>query len=141
MGAAHDGQAVRRARSCHPRTPAQGRIEYLQLPALDLEHSAAFYGSVFGWAIDISSGSFEAPGMIGQLTTDAAPATTGGPVLWISANSLYRVLGRVEANGGKVRGRPQLEPSCAMIKCRARFPMRHYWIEPSPDSRHQAFVT
>ena len=49
------------------------------------------------------------PEFIGQLITEAAPATTGGPVLWISANSLSRVLGRVEANGGKVRGRPQLD--------------------------------
>lgn len=92
-----------------PNPPKHGRIEYLQLPALDLERSAAFYEGVFGWSIDPSSGSFEAPGIIGQLITDAAPATTGGPVLWISADSLYRVLGRVEANGGKVRGRPQLD--------------------------------
>jgi predicted enzyme related to lactoylglutathione lyase len=89
--------------------PAHGRIEYLQLPAVDLEHSAAFYAGVFGWSVDPSSGSFEAPGIIGQLITEAAPATTGGPVLWISAGSLYRVLGRVETNGGKVRGRPQLD--------------------------------
>ena len=87
-----------------PNAPAHGRIEYLQLPTLDLERSAAFYRNVFGWSIDPRSGSFEAPGMIGQLTTDASPATTGGPVLWISADSLYRVLGRIEANGGKVHG-------------------------------------
>src|SRR5215208_6265232 len=89
--------------------PAHGRIEYLQLPAVDLERSATFYDGVFGWSVDPSSGSFEAPGIIGQLITEAAPATTGGPVLWISAGSLYRVLGRVEAYGGKVRGRPQLD--------------------------------
>src|SRR5829696_9286482 len=88
---------------------AHGRIEYLQLPALDLERSAAFYAGVFGWSVGPSSGSFEAPGIIGQLITDASPATTGGPVLWISADGLSRVLGRVEANGGKVRGRPQLD--------------------------------
>jgi predicted enzyme related to lactoylglutathione lyase len=88
---------------------AHGRIEYLQFPAVDLERSAAFYDDVFGWSVDPSSGSFEAPGIIGQLITEAAPATTGGPVLWISAGSLYQVLGRVEANGGKVRGRPQLD--------------------------------
>jgi predicted enzyme related to lactoylglutathione lyase len=94
-----------------PYVPALGRIEYVQLPALDLERSAAFYERVFGWSIDHGSGSFEAPGVIGQLTTDLAPATTGGPVLWISADRLYRVLGRVEANGGRVRGRPQLDGS------------------------------
>ena len=89
--------------------PAHGQIEYLQLPALDIERSAAFYEGVFGWSIDRRNGSFEAPGMIGQLTTDAAPVTIGGPVLWISAGSLYRALRQVEANGGTVCGHPQLD--------------------------------
>ena len=62
-----------------------GQIEYLQLPALDIERSAAFYTKVFGWSVDSGSGSFEAPGLIGQLTTDVAPAT-GGPM----ANELQR---------------------------------------------------
>jgi predicted enzyme related to lactoylglutathione lyase len=92
-----------------PNVPAHGQIEYLQLPALDIERSAAFYETVFGWSIDPSSGSFEAPGLIGQLTVEVAPVSTGGPVLWISADSLYRTLRKVEANGGKVCGRPQLD--------------------------------
>jgi predicted enzyme related to lactoylglutathione lyase len=89
--------------------PAHGQIEYLQLPALDIERSAAFYETVFGWSVDPSSGSFDAPGLIGQLTTEVAPVPTGGPVLWISADSLYRTLRKVEANGGTVCGRPQLD--------------------------------
>jgi predicted enzyme related to lactoylglutathione lyase len=91
-----------------PNASAHGQLEYLQLPALDLERSADFYTRVFGWAFDPGSGSFEAPGLIGQLTTDVLPAT-GGPVLWIAANSLYRALREVEANGGRVCGRPQLD--------------------------------
>jgi catechol 2,3-dioxygenase-like lactoylglutathione lyase family enzyme len=47
--------------------------------------------------------------MIGQLTTDLAPAASGGPVVWISADSLNHVLRRVESNGGRARGRPQLD--------------------------------
>jgi predicted enzyme related to lactoylglutathione lyase len=86
-----------------------GQIDYVQLPALDIARSAAFYEEVFGWSIDPVSGSFEAPGMIGQLTTEQAPVATGGPLLWISAGDLYRALGRVPANGGAVHGRPQLD--------------------------------
>ena len=86
-----------------------GQIDYLQLPALDIERSATFYERVFGWSIDRSNGSFEAPGLIGQLTTDIAPTSTAGPVLWISADSIYRALGHVEANGGTLHGRPQLD--------------------------------
>jgi predicted enzyme related to lactoylglutathione lyase len=92
-----------------PNTPARGQLDYLQLPALDIERSAAFYVRVFGWSVDPSSGSFEASGLIGQLTTDVAPVPAGGPVLWISADSLYRTLREVEANGGTVCGRPQLD--------------------------------
>ena len=92
-----------------PNTPAHGQLEYLQLPALDIERSAAFYSSVFGWSVDPGSGSFEAPDLIGQLTTDVPPVSIGGPVLWISADSLYRTLREVEASGGRVCGRPQLD--------------------------------
>jgi predicted enzyme related to lactoylglutathione lyase len=47
--------------------------------------------------------------MIGQLTADVAPAATGGPVVWISADSIHHALRHVEASGGTVRGRPQLD--------------------------------
>ena len=86
-----------------------GQIDYVQLPALDIARSAAFYEEVFGWSIDAISGSFEAPGMIGQLTTEQSPVATGGPVLWISADDLHHALRRVPANGGIVHGRPQLD--------------------------------
>jgi predicted enzyme related to lactoylglutathione lyase len=92
-----------------PRGSAHGHIDYLQLPAPDLERSATFYERVFGWSIDPGSGSFEAPGMIGQLTTDITSAASSGPVVWISADSIYHALRLVEANGGAVRGRPQLD--------------------------------
>ena len=86
-----------------------GQIDYVQLPARDIARSATFYERVFDWSIDATSGSFEAPGMIGQFTTEQAPAATGGPVLWISADSLDHALNRVVANGGTVHGRPQLD--------------------------------
>ena len=89
--------------------PRHGQIDYLQLPALDIARSAAFYEKVFGWSVDLSHGSFEAPGMIGQLTTERQPTNAGGPVIWISADDLRRTLELVETNGGKVNGRPQLD--------------------------------
>jgi predicted enzyme related to lactoylglutathione lyase len=91
------------------RRPEYGRIEYVQLPALDIARSAAFYERVFGWSIDSRHGSFEAPGLIGQLTTDQTPAAAGGPVLWISADNLPHIQREVVANGGTVHGRPQLD--------------------------------
>jgi predicted enzyme related to lactoylglutathione lyase len=89
--------------------PPHGQIGYLQLPALDVARSAAFYETVFGWSVDLASGSFEAPGMIGQWTTERAPVGDRGPVVWVCADHLQRTLGRAVAGGGQVRGRPWLD--------------------------------
>ncbi|MEO6083424.1 MAG: VOC family protein [Umezawaea sp.] len=86
-----------------------GRIGYLQLPAVDIARSAAFYESVFGWSTDPATGSFEAPGMIGQWITDRLPGTTGGPVVWICADDLSPTLDRVVEAGGAVHGKPRLD--------------------------------
>ena len=89
--------------------PPHGTIGYLQLPALDVARSAAFYEAVFGWSVELEHGSFEAPGMIGQWTTDRVPAGDGGPVVWICADQLAPTLQRAVDHGGTVRGRPQLD--------------------------------
>lgn len=88
-------------------TVRHGQIGYLQLPALDVAREAAFYASVFGWSTDPTTGSFEAPGMIGQWITDRPPATAGGPVVWICTDDLYPTLERVASGGGTVLGRPR----------------------------------
>ena len=90
----------------HPR---HGQLGYLQLPALDIARSAAFYEAVFGWSVDLTYASFEAPGMIGQWTTDRAPCTTGGPVVWICADAMTPTLERIADHGGTVHGPPQLD--------------------------------
>jgi predicted enzyme related to lactoylglutathione lyase len=91
--------------------PSAGEIAYVQLPALDVGRSAAFYEAVFGWSVDHDHGSFEAPGMIGQWTTvlAPAPADAGGPRLWICADDLAATLQRVTRNGGRVVGPPRLD--------------------------------
>ena len=89
--------------------PPHGQIGYLQLPALEVARSATFYQAVFGWSVDLEHGSFEAPGIIGQWTTDLKPAGSAGPVLWISADDLSPTLQKVVGNGGTVRGRPHLD--------------------------------
>jgi predicted enzyme related to lactoylglutathione lyase/catechol 2,3-dioxygenase-like lactoylglutathione lyase family enzyme len=92
-----------------PPHPPRGQIAYLQLPTVDIARSASFYASVFGWSTDPTHGSFEAPGMIGQWTTERPQSATSGPVLWICADDLYPTLQRVADGGGTVLGRPQLD--------------------------------
>jgi predicted enzyme related to lactoylglutathione lyase len=87
--------------------PVPGQVVYLQLPAIDIPASAAFYEAVFGWSVDSDRGRFEAPGIIGEWTTDRPPAGDTGPVVWILAEQLGPVLQRIDGNGGSVRGRPE----------------------------------
>jgi predicted enzyme related to lactoylglutathione lyase len=91
------------------RWPPHGQIGYLQIPARDIAASAAFYTAAFGWSVDADGGSFTAPGMIGQLTPDVPVVDSGGPVVWICADTLGPTLQHVGAHGGAVRGRPWLD--------------------------------
>jgi predicted enzyme related to lactoylglutathione lyase len=92
----------------HPHPPV-GALGYLQLPARDVAQSLRFYSDVFGWTGETEYASFEAPGLIGQWTTDREPAGGAGPVLWLCADQLWVTLDRVTSAGGVVRGRPQLD--------------------------------
>lgn len=88
--------------------PPHGQLGYLQIPAVDITRSAAFYQAVFGWSVDPDHGSFEAPGITGQWTTELKPAT-GGPVVWICADDLGRTLQRAIDRGGTLQGSPRLD--------------------------------
>lgn len=90
-------------------TPQHGQVGYLQLPATDLDASIAFYQAVFGWRGEAEHGSFEAPGLIGQWTSDVPPAGAGGPVLWLCVDLLLPALTRVVDHGGAVRRKPWLD--------------------------------
>lgn len=92
-----------------PQHPPHGQVGYLELPAVDVTRSAAFYERVFGWSVDARHGSFETPGMSGRWTTQRAPATAGGPVVWICSENLWPTLERVQTSGGRVHGRPRLD--------------------------------
>ena len=69
-----------------------GQVCYLQIPALELAASAAFYEKVFGWKIERPYPSFEAPGLIGQWVTDRPPAPTGGLLAWINVEDIAEAL-------------------------------------------------
>ena len=87
--------------------PARGAICYLQLPTRDLRASIDFYTAAFGWQSEEEHGSFTAPGLIGQWSTELAPAAEGGPVLRLWVEGLYTTLTEVVGHGGPVRARPQ----------------------------------
>ncbi len=79
-----------------------GQVCYLQVPALELIESAAFYEKIFGWQIERNSPSFEAPGLIGQWVTDRASAPQAGLLIWINVDRIDDILELVRTSGGEV---------------------------------------
>jgi predicted enzyme related to lactoylglutathione lyase len=81
----------------------------LQIPALDVTASAAFYETIFGWKVERPFPSFEAPGLIGQWVCDRRPAPEAGPLFWINVDHIDDVLQAVGANGGVVVATPSAD--------------------------------
>lgn len=87
--------------------PQHGELGYLQLPTTDLAASIAFYAAVLGWSGEPEHGSFEAPGLMGQWTTDLEPGA--GPVLWFTVGDLFAALSATTGAGGTVSRAPYLD--------------------------------
>ncbi len=86
-----------------------GQVVYLQIPALDVATSAAFYGQVFGWQVEPPQSGFEAPGMIGQWVTDRPAVVDSGPLLWINVDAIDATLDSVRSSGGEVLAPPSAD--------------------------------
>ncbi|MGA9981245.1 MAG: VOC family protein [Candidatus Sulfotelmatobacter sp.] len=87
-------------------TLANGKICYVEIPATNIERSAAFYRTVFGWnirrrgdgatAFDDSTGEVSGAWVLGR------PPHSPGLVLYIMVDSVPATLDAVVANGGKI---------------------------------------
>ena len=90
-----------------PPTSADGKICYLEIPADDIERSAAFYAEVFGWqlrkrgdghtAFDDTTGEVSGTWVLGR---PAAPEP--GLLLYIMVDSVAATADEVVANGGQI---------------------------------------
>ena len=83
-----------------------GQVCYLQIPARDVTVSARFYARVFGWRVAPPGAGFEAPGLIGEWTTERAPAPDAGPVGWIMVSDVAETLAEAERAGASLRQEP-----------------------------------
>ena len=86
-----------------------GQLCYLQIPALDIEKSAEFYATVFGWQIEPTGSGFESPGVIGQWIDSRDPAPDAGPLAWINVDQIDDTLSLATVNGGQVLEAPSLD--------------------------------
>ena len=86
-----------------------GQLCYLQVPALDIQQSAQFYATVFGWHVEPNGSGFEAPGVIGQWIESRDAAPDSGPLAWINVDQIDDSLALATVNGGQVLEAPSLD--------------------------------
>lgn len=90
-----------------PPTLVNGKVCYIEIPAVDIEGSAAFYAKVFGWrirqrgdgqtAFDDSTGQVSGAWVVGR-----AASAQPGLLVYIMVDSIAATLERVVAHGGEV---------------------------------------
>lgn len=90
-----------------PPTLANGKICYIEIPAIDIEHSADFYTKVFGWstrkrgdgrlAFDDTTGQVS-----GTWVTGRPPSATPGLMVYIMVDDVNVTIDAINANGGEI---------------------------------------
>jgi len=90
----------------HP-TPANGKVCYIEIPAVDVRRSAEFYEKVFGWRIrQRGDGSIAFDDTTGEVSGTWAlgrpPATSPGLLIYIMVDSVAATVDAVIAHGGEL---------------------------------------
>ena len=90
----------------HP-TFGNGKVCYIEIPAIDIERSSSFYEAVFHWqtrkrgdgsiAFDDSVGEVSGPWVTGRPSS-----TEPGLLIYIMVDSVAATVDEVIANGGKI---------------------------------------
>ena len=90
----------------HP-TFGNGKICYIEIPAVDIQKSAAFYQAVFGWQTRTrGDGSVAFDDGVGEVSgtwvRGRKPATEISLMVHIMVDDAAETLKKVTANGGKI---------------------------------------
>jgi predicted enzyme related to lactoylglutathione lyase len=90
-----------------PPTPANGKICYLEIPALDIARSAAFYEAVFGWQPRIrGDGATAFDDAVGEVSgawvTGRPPSPAPGLLIYVMVDSVADTILKVVASGGEI---------------------------------------
>jgi len=88
-------------------TVANGKICYIELPAVDIELSSNFYKQVFGWNIrkrgDGATAFDDATGQVsGAWVRGRPPMEKVGILFYVMVNSVADTVEKVVANGGEI---------------------------------------
>jgi len=90
-----------------PPTFANGKICYIEIPAVDIRRSADFYEKVFGWNIrkrnDGSTAFDDGVGQVsGSWVLGRPPMTVPGLMIYVMVDSVAATIDAVLANGGEL---------------------------------------
>lgn len=90
----------------HP-TLGNGKICYLEIPAIDINTSVSFYREVFGWHIrERGDGSISFDDGVGEVSgtwvTGRKPMSEIGIVISIMVNNAEATVDAIITNGGKI---------------------------------------
>ena len=88
-----------------PPTPINGKICYIEMPALDIRRSADFYAKVFGWKIrkrgDGATAFDDATGQVSGTWVLGRPAASQpGLLVYIMVDSVAATVDVIAAQGG-----------------------------------------
>jgi predicted enzyme related to lactoylglutathione lyase len=90
-----------------PPTLAPGKIAYVQIPSTDVDRSAAFYESVFGWNLGRrSDGEIAFDDGVGEVSgtwvTGRPPMSEAGLLIYVMVDSVERSLEKITEAGGAI---------------------------------------
>jgi uncharacterized protein len=90
-----------------PPTLANGKICYIEMPAVDVTRSAEFYSSVFGWKIrqrgDGATAFDDGVGEVsGAFVVGRPPSSQPGLLVYVMVDSVAATVDAVMANGGEI---------------------------------------
>jgi hypothetical protein len=90
-----------------PPTLANGKICYIEIPAVNVQRSAEFYGNVFGWhirkrgdgatAFDDTTGQVSGAWVLGR-----PPATAPGLMVYSMVDNVAATIDVLKAHGGEL---------------------------------------
>ena len=90
-----------------PPTLGNGKICYIEIPAVDIARSADFYRRAFGWqtrqrgdgqiAFDDATGQVSGAWVLGR-----SPASEPGLLVYVMVDSVAATLDAIVANGGRI---------------------------------------
>jgi hypothetical protein len=90
-----------------PPTLGHGKICYVELPAVDVRQSAAFYTAVCGWGVrERGDGRLAFDDGVGQVSgtwvVGRPPAAGPGLLVYVMVDDVAATLEKVRAHGGEV---------------------------------------